>query len=125
MKKLVLCAAVAIFILSYNSCTKDKVADVNCTQTDTVNTYTLSVKPIFDLYCAYSNCHDADTHEQDIRLDTYEDAVAAAKSKPNFFCVIDHSCLPHMPESPPSPISKLPDSLITKIQLWRDNCYAE
>ncbi len=122
MKKLLLFTVVALFTLFYNSCTKDKTpVPPDCTQRDTLNTYTKSVKEIMDNHCAIGGCHDDATAFSGVRLDTYENTVDAARNNPKFFCVIDHSCTPVMPWLLP----KLADSLITKIQVWKENCYAQ
>jgi hypothetical protein len=121
MKKFLVVSAIGLLALFYNSCSKDKTpAPPDCIQADSINTYTISVKPILDTHCATAGCHDAVTAFSGVRLDTYENAVDAAKNQPKFFCVIDHSCTPQMPYLLP----KLADPLITKIQAWKTNCYA-
>lgn len=122
MKKLVLVFITLNFVLFYNSCTKDKTpAPPDCVQADSLNTYINSVKPIMDNYCSMGGCHDAVTAFSGVRLDTYEFTVDAAKNQPKFFCVIDHGCTPAMPYLMP----KLADSLITKINTWKANCYPQ
>lgn len=122
MKKLLLLLLMVPFSLFYNSCTKDKTpSPPDCAATDTVNTYTKSVKDIMDLNCAYSGCHDAVTHESGVILDTYSATIDAAHNNPKFFCSIDHTCTPYMPFAMP----KLADSLINKIEAWKANCYAQ
>jgi hypothetical protein len=122
MKRLFLFLAIALSVGFYNSCTKDKVAAApDCTQADSVNTYTNSVKPIFDTYCALGGCHFGSSSQDGVQLDTYEGSVKAARSDTKFFCVIDHTCMPYMPDQQ----AKLADSLITKIQAWKTNCYAQ
>ena len=123
MKRILFLLAAIIVIASIDSCTKDKVAVQDCsiTSADTINTYTNSVKSIMDLNCAYGGCHDAATAFSGVVLDNYENTVANAKNQPKFFCVIDHSCTPVMPYFLP----KMADSLIIKIEAWRENCYAE
>jgi hypothetical protein len=121
MKKSFLLLLFALPVLLYNSCTKDRTPAPACAQTDSLNTYTNSVKAIMDVNCATSGCHDAITAFSGIKLDTYENTVAAAKNQTSFFCVIDHSCTPVMPYNLP----KLADSLITKINAWKANCYPQ
>jgi hypothetical protein len=122
MKKVVLLCLVAVLVVSYTSCTKDKTpAPPDCIQADSVNTYTNSVKVVFDNYCAMSGCHDAATAFSGVRLDTYENSVDAARNQPKFFCVMDHSCPPQMPYLLP----KMADSLIAKINAWKANCYSQ
>ena len=122
MKRFILVAIIPVFLVSYYSCSKDKTnPPADCTQTDSVNTYNLSVKPIFDAECATSGCHDANSGASGIVLSNYTESVNAAKSKSNFFCVIDHSCGPVMPLGS----GKLADSTIAKITAWKVNCYAQ
>ena len=122
MKKLLLLLAIISMVFFYDSCTKDKtIAPPDCTANDTLNTYTKSVKEIMDLNCAYAGCHDPITHESGLILDTYDGVTNAAKTNINFFCTIDHTCTPYMPYALP----KLEDSLITKIEAWKANCYAQ
>lgn len=122
MKRLLLLLAFTFFILLYNSCTKDKTPPPSdCTPVDSVNTYTKSVKEIMDMNCGYAGCHDAVTRESGIVLDSYAASVDAAKNSPRFFCTIDRTCTPYMPYALP----KLADSLITKIEVWKANCYAQ
>lgn len=123
MKKVVLGVLGIAFVSLYFSCSKDKTAppQTGCTQTDSVNTYTNSVKAILDANCANLGCHESFTQQSGLILDTYDGAVAAAKGNSKFFCVIDWSCGPVMPSGKP----KLADSLITKITAWKNNCYAQ
>jgi hypothetical protein len=122
MKKLLFVIVIGLSILFYNSCTKDKIPVPSpCTHTDSVNTYTISVKPIFDNNCATLGCHDALTRYNGVQLDNYESSVDAAKNDAKFFCSINHTCTPEMPYLMP----KLADSLIAKIEAWKTNCYAQ
>ena len=122
MKKLFPVFVILLFVLFYNSCTKDKTpTPPDCIQADTLNTYTKSVKPIMDNYCAMGGCHDAVTAFSGVRLDTYEFTVDAAQNQPKFFCVTEQSCTPYMPYLS----GKLADSLITKITTWKANCYPQ
>ena len=122
MKRFILVLIIPVFLVSYYSCSKDKTdASSDCKQTDSLNTYSLSVKPIFDANCAYAGCHDATTGASGIVLSNYTESVKAAKSKSNFFCVIDHSCGPIMPQGS----DKLEDSTFAKITAWKANCYAQ
>ncbi|MDW8420140.1 MAG: hypothetical protein RML37_12085 [Chitinophagales bacterium] len=123
MKKLfVLLTASAALAASIGSCSKNKT-DIPCTATaDTVNTYNKTVKSILDAHCAFGGCHDAATAASGIVLDSYAAAKDAATNQSNFFCVIDWTCGPRMPQGAAQP---LPDSLINLIKLWRDNCLAQ
>lgn len=122
MRKLLSVSVIILFLSFYNSCTKDKTPPPpDCDLTDTLNTYTNSVKEIMDISCATAGCHDAITAYSGIRLDTYDATVDATKNHAKFFCVIEHSCTPYMPNAG----DKLADSLINKIQAWKANCYAQ
>lgn len=123
MNKVVALLSIALLIFYFGSCTKDKTAaPAACTQTDTLNTYTKSVKAILDNQCASGGCHDATTASSGVRLDNYSHSVSSAKTNTKFFCVIDFSCTPHMPQGYSSPIDT---SEINAIKRWRDNCYPE
>lgn len=121
MKHFFLIFWVAFFLFSYNSCSKDKTPQpADCVIADSVNTYTKSVKVIFDNNCASGGCHDA-VGVSGIRLNNYENArLAATQANSRLFCAIDASCTPTMP-----PGQQMEDSLINKIKAWRNNCYAE
>ncbi len=123
MNKVVALLSIALLIFYFCSCTKDKTAaPAACTQTDTLNTYTKSVKAILDNQCASSGCHDGATASSGVRLDDYSHSVSSAKTDAKFFCSIDWTCTPHMPQG--SPFS-MDISEINAIKRWRDNCYPE
>ena len=120
MKNVVLLFLTVFFTVSYFSCTKDQTP--SCVQADTVNTYTNSVKVILDAECATGGCHDAVSASGGVKLDTYSNAAEAAKNQAKFFCVIDWSCTPRMPQGYSAPLDT---SLIHAIERWRDNCLPE
>jgi len=124
MKKIFLVGVAAISGLTfYSSCTKDKTTQPPaCTQTDTVNTYTNSVKAVLDFECASGGCHDAGSASSGIQLDDYSHSVAAARDNSRFFCVIDFTCTPHMPQGYASPMDT---AKINALKRWRDNCYPQ
>ena len=122
MKKLALISAVSLFLLFYYSCTKDKTpVPVTCIPTDSVNTYTNSAKAILDGYCLGGGCHSGGG-AGGVGLDNYTNAVKAAKTNVKFFCSIDWTCEPHMPQGYFAPIDT---SEINALLRWRDNCYAQ
>ena len=122
MQKLVLVLLAVLLVGSYYSCNKDNTSTpVACIQTDTVNSYTKSTKAIFDAQCVSSGCHDA-VGSSGVKLNNYTNAVAAAKTDARFFCSIDWTCTPHMPQGYHVPIDT---SQINAILKWRDNCYPE
>ncbi|MCX6198092.1 MAG: hypothetical protein NTY88_02565 [Bacteroidetes bacterium] len=123
MNKAVVLIFLALSIFYLGGCTKDKTAaPPACTQADTLNTYTKSVKSILDNQCALSGCHDAATASLTVILDDYSHSVTAAKTNPKFFCVMDFTCTPHMPQGFATPIDA---SEINAIKRWRDNCYPQ
>jgi len=121
MKHFLWVFSLAGFLWSANSCSKDKTPPpVDCVVSDSVNTYTKSVKVIFDSNCASSGCHDANG-VSGVRLNNYDNAVASArKTNSRLFCVIDATCTPIMP-----PGQTMDDSLVNRLKAWRDNCYAQ
>ncbi|MFN8299174.1 MAG: hypothetical protein U0T75_08725 [Chitinophagales bacterium] len=123
MKKVVVALFTAGLIAGMGSCTKDKTGPINtnCVQADTLNTYTKTVKDIMDINCAFGGCHDAASAESGIILDTYEHTVDVAKNSAKFYCVMDWSCSPQMPDGMP----KLDSADLAKIYAWRDNCYPQ
>lgn len=122
MYKVIVAFAVVAAVVGITSCSKNKTeTPVVCIPSDTVNTYTKSVKDVLDLYCAFAGCHGGGSASAGIALGTYQDAVNSAKNNDKFFCVIDHSCGPIMPPGGP----KIPQVMIQKIVAWRDNCYPE
>ena len=121
-KRLFFCIPFLLIMVFYYSCTKDKTAaPPDCSQLDSLNTYTNSVKPIMDNYCATVGCHDPLFASGGLVLDTYEHTANAARNDGKFFCAIEWSCTPNMPNTG----IKLADSLIAKIQAWKSNCYAQ
>ncbi len=123
MKKITAVVFTVAVIIAMGSCSKDKTAppNTNCVQTDTVNTYTKTVKDIMDFNCAYGGCHDAGSASSGIVLDTYETTVESAKNSAKFYCVMDWTCTPHMPDGMP----KMDSADLAKINAWRDNCYPQ
>lgn len=75
-----------------------------------------------DFYCAYGGCHDAGSAASGIVLEDFASTKSAAVNQSNFFCVIDWTCGPKMPQGASQPLA---DSLINQIKAWRSNCYAE
>lgn len=123
MSKVVALTSIVCVIFYFGSCTKDKTTTpAACTQTDTLNTYTKSVKAILDNQCASSGCHDAATASSNVILDDFSHSVSAAKTNVKFFCVMDFTCTPHMPQGFASPIDS---AEINAIKRWRDNCYPQ
>lgn len=126
MKTLKLFSAFTIIsILTFVSCKKpipntDYLAAADCSVlVDSLNTYNITVKPIFDLYCAFSPCHNTATAKHKIILDNYSDAVAAVNKFPTkFLCGIHQD---KGTVAMPKKAAKLADSLILKIDCWIKN----
>ena len=110
---------VAVFSLLISSCNRrsnTSYADAaDCSTTvDSLNTYTNSVKPIFDTHCAGSGCHNLASHKSSLIFSDYSNTMEAFNRK-HVLCAIHHdrNCKP-MPFKQP----KLEDSLIQKIDCW-------
>lgn len=108
----------------YYSCTKDKAAQpvsANCVGIDSNNTYNLRIKTIIDGNCAYVGCHDGTYASGGVVMQDYTGTKSAFTNK-NALCTIkqDGNCL-----AMPQGSDKLADSLITYIQCWSENGYAQ
>lgn len=123
MRKVVAVLVTAGLIAAMGSCTKDKTAPpvTHCVQADTVNTYTKTVKEVMDINCAFAGCHDAASAQSGIVLDTYEATLSAAQNSAKFYCVMDWTCSPNMPDG----MAQLDSADLAKIYAWRDNCYPQ
>ena len=80
-------------------------------------TYDLGVSAILNASCAYSGCHDTNSHEDNVILDTYAGAKASFLNGTSL-CAINHDCK-KMPEGG----SKLPDDVIALLTCWvKEGC---
>ena len=80
-------------------------------------TYTADIKPILDVSCAKSGCHDAITSQNGVNLSTYASASAISQQE-IFLGVIQHKeGFPQMPFDGP----KLPDAQIELLTCWAEN----
>jgi hypothetical protein len=123
-------------MLVFNSCEKEDDDDgagtgftnadylnrADCTGIDVANnTYTKSIKAIFDASCATSGCHAAKNPAHGLNLSTY----ASSKSQFNdhsLLCAINwESSCSRMPTNG----TKLSASDINKITCWAKNGFAE
>lgn len=126
MKNFIHLSPILLFIcFAIAACTKptpntDYTATADCSVLiDSLNTYTHTVKNIFDAHCAYSPCHDAGTAKKKIALDSYSGAVAAVNKYPTkFLCAIHQDA---GTKAMPLNLPKLADSLILKIDCWVKN----
>lgn len=114
--------------LGIYSCTKDhasKSVSIDCTAvTSADNTYNNRIGAILNNSCGTGpGCHDIDNYQGNgnIRFDTYQTAKESFQNKPTLCTIKQESgCLP-MPQGAP----KLADSLITYLQCWAENGYAQ
>ena len=117
----------AAALLAYSSCSKDKTEPpqtTTCSGVDSsTNTYNLRIKGIMDTYCAYSPCHDATfgIASGGVYLHDYATTKTAFQTQ-SALCSIKHGsgCEPM-----PNTGGKLADSLITYIECWAQNGYAQ
>lgn len=120
MRNTILITLALLFALTWFSCTRDKTS--SCTQSNAVDTYTNTVKPVLDAECATAGCHNSVSGSGGIVLDNFSDAVDAAKNEAKFFCSIKFECTPFMPQGYSFPIDS---ASIAALEKWRDNCFPE
>lgn len=109
-------------ILLMASCSKDKAPDPNsivavCDSTSV--SYNRNIKQILDNNCALSGCHDAGTHYNGYDFSNYTSSKDINHAMDNIHQI--NGAIP----MPPSPANKLPDSLISQIEIWVANGYCE
>jgi hypothetical protein len=81
------------------------------------NTYDQSVSAILNASCAYAGCHDNNSKEAGVILDTYASAKASFLDGKSL-CTIHHDCK-KMPEGG----SKLSDAIIEQLTCWvKEGC---
>lgn len=119
---------VTVLFLGLYSCTKDqtgKSASVDCVAVDaTANTYNLRVGTVLNNSCGTATgCHDVDNYQSNgnVRFDTYETSKDGFLNKSALCTIKQTSGCVAMPQGAP----KLADSLITYIQCWAENGYAQ
>lgn len=119
---------VTIVLLGIYSCTKDqtgKPVSVDCAAVDaSANTYNLRVGTILNNSCGTATgCHDVDNYQSNgnVRFDTYETSKDGFLNKSALCTIKQTSGCVAMPQGAP----KLADSLITNIQCWAENGYAQ
>lgn len=116
---------ILIVVLFLGACSKptpntDYLAKADCSVLiDSLNTYTNSIKTIFNTHCAYSPCHDASTAKKKVVLDSYSASVAAVNKFPTkFLCAINQD---KGTKAMPNKLPPIADSLILKITCWIKN----
>lgn len=105
---------VAVFIGSFESCTKDKTLVGNTTLCDSANiTYTTHIEPVLLNNCQI--CHGG----YKPKLESYEQVVDAAKNG-NLYCSINwtNGC-----RTMPEKSAKLPDSVLKFFDTWKCKNY--
>jgi hypothetical protein len=85
---------------------------------DTLVCFESEVLPLFVSNCAMSDCHDAITHEEGLRLYTYSGIVSNISAFHPTSGLIMQSILGTIDIMPPQPYSSLSSSQITLIQQW-------
>ena len=122
MKKYFFPFVIALSLVFYYSCTKDKTSlaiPPDCSGVDSLsNTYTLHIKSILDNYCATPTCHDAASAQFAVDLSSYSSSVNAFQYKNVICSVKQNGCLP-MPQGG----RPLADSLITAMECWQSHNY--
>ena len=101
---------VVVIIGGNNSCTKDKTSLSAASCPDTIS-YSNQIKPMIDLNCSTSGCHDA-TNSGGYNLTTYSNIAANANT---ILSVIKQE-----PGYSPMPLggAQLADSLIQQFECW-------
>ena len=115
MKKIFVLSAFSIVVVLLNQCSKDKAAAPNPCELNNVITYTNDIKPLLDANCATSGCHDAVTHQSGYDYSNY---ASAAEWMDPAICKINATCGSLMP-----PTGKMADSLICRIEKWKEQNY--
>ena len=101
-------------------CSKDKAPDpnINTSTCDSTSvSYNKHIKTILDNNCATSGCHDATTKRSGYDFSDYLSSKAGIT--PALCNINDNGCT----VMPPS--GKMADSLITKIQSWKDGGFCQ
>lgn len=121
-KKLQLLTICSVILFSISSCGGDdnsnKYTDAaNCTGlTSALNNYSLTVKPILDLNCAASGCHDSGTASGNMILSDYANAKKAFVDG-NALCSINHDGCEPMPQGS----DKLDATTLNLLACWVKN----
>lgn len=128
MKIKFLLLVMAGFLAGMYSCTKDqtgKPVSVDCASvTAADNTYNLRISALLNNSCGTTpGCHDVDNYQSNgnVRFDTYETSKEGFQNKSALCTIKQTSGCVAMPQGAP----KLADSLITYIQCWAENGYAQ
>lgn len=114
MKRLIKIGCLLLVGLLSTQCNKDKTMKIETLPdycADTVS-FSSTVKPIFDINCSTSGCHDAATNTAGYTLVTYENIVAEAEAS--------LEAMQHNPSRVAMPYfaAKLNDSIIQQVECW-------
>jgi hypothetical protein len=108
---------ISTFVLIFWSCGKEDYGSGGDGGSDCSGmyvTYSADIKPILDVSCAKSGCHDAITAQNGVDLSNYVTA-SVVSHEARFLAVINHqSGYPAMPKDGP----KLPASQIQLLTCW-------
>jgi len=109
---------VIVALSATQSCSKDKTLIPKSSVCDSTKTYTytIDVKPIFDVNCASISCHSSIVQASGINLADYTNSKQYTENG-KVICVMKHTCTPVMPQGAP----KLSDSLIQVVECWAAN----
>ena len=104
----------------FNSCTYEKGGEPSpVDQCDSVQyTYTGNIEAIFQVNCATSGCHDAQTGQGGVKLTTYQEVKSKVDAGRISARMLDGN--PSFMPPPPDGSGKLPDSTLAKVQKWID-----
>jgi len=121
-KKLFLFFSLAAIAVLLFSCTHDVALPEDPVDTgepcdSTIVYFANDVLPIFEAHCAFSGCHDAQTSEEGVQLDTYVNIVTTGEVKPfkpGSSEVYEQIVENEMPPSPYEPLTADQKSIIEK-----------
>lgn len=102
-------------LLTFISCKKEDITVYECT--GLTPTYTTDIKPILDLKCGSSSCHDVDNPKKGLDLTNYENAKEEGVNGKLLGTIQHKSGYPNMPKGG----AKLDETTIKTISCWIQN----
>ena len=108
-------ALVICFVIIWSSCGKEDIDTVDCT--GLTPTYTTDIKPILDVSCAKSGCHDSVTKQNGFDFSTYNTAKPISQGDRFLGAIQRKNGFRPMPDDGP----KLSDSKIELLTCWVQN----
>ncbi|MSQ79528.1 MAG: hypothetical protein EXR21_07625 [Flavobacteriaceae bacterium] len=122
MKKSILIAATLLISIA---CNKGKNNNAEymaaCDCTGLAPSYNANIKPLYDLKCATSGCHNAATAKSGLKLDTYQNAKDGFAANNTLCAVNQGSGCGHMPLGG----VKLTEAEIKNITCWAKNGFPQ